>query len=150
LTLDRLTLLLYGERGSPGNTKTLLSRLRPTIPVRARPYRVAPSVTVDLVELVEALRRGEGARALALYSEPLLLRSECLWVKEMRGHIEESLRCTVIASGSPAALLTLADRLEEHDLELLELAERLLSPEDPQSHDLRVRVQRLQRDWGFG
>jgi hypothetical protein len=150
LSLERLTLLLYGGCGSPSNTKALISRLRARVPIRARPYRLEASLKVDLWDLMDALRRGDSAGALALYTGPLLPQSECEPVVETRGHIEESLRHTVIASASAAVLLTLADRLEEGDLELLELAESLLPPDDPQSHDLRVRVRRLRRDWGLG
>lgn len=148
MRLDRLAISLYGERGSVGTAKARVSRLRNQIPLTSRPYRIAVPFRADFLELMEHLEQGHVRQALSLYRGPLLPDSEAPAVVELREHIDESLRQAVLASGDHEAMLELAKRTDDQDLELLEAAARRMPQNDPQLPLLRARIRRIRRDWG--
>ncbi len=147
LTGDRLATLLYGERAVPGTLKALISRLRSSIPLESRPYRLTVKYQADFLDLLEHLKRGRVRQALSLYRGPLLPKSEAPSVVELREHIDESLRQAVLGSGDAEAMIELANRTDAGDLELLETALVHLSPNDPQSPLLRARIRQVRRAW---
>ncbi|MBW6454336.1 MAG: hypothetical protein K0A98_00490 [Trueperaceae bacterium] len=148
LNLERLAIALYGEDGSVGTAKARVSRLRSTIPLTSRPYRIAVPFRADFLDLIEHLEQGRVRQALSLYRGPLLPDSEAPAVVELREYIDESLRQAVLASGDHEAMLELAKRTDDQDLELLEAAARHMPQNDPQSPLLRARIRQIRRDWG--
>lgn len=147
LNLEQLSLALYGDSGSDGTAKARVSRLRNTIPLTSRPYKIAVPFRADFLDLMAYLEQGRVRQALNLYRGPLLPASEAPAVVELREHIEESLRQAVLSSGDHEAMLELANRTDSKDLELLEAAASHMPPNDPQSPLLRARIRQIQRDW---
>ncbi|MCA1789972.1 MAG: hypothetical protein LC667_08960, partial [Thioalkalivibrio sp.] len=137
----------YGDRAVAGTMKALISRLRGTIPVESRPYRLAVPYRADFLELLELLKRGHVRQALNLYKGALLPESDAPAVVEMREHIDESLRQAVLESGDAEAMIELANRMGADDLELLETALEYVPQNDPQSPLLRARIRQVRRDW---
>ncbi len=131
----------------PGTLKALISRLRGTIPVESRPYRLGVPFRADFLELLEHLKRGHVRQALNLYKGPLLPESEAPAVVELREHIDEALRQAVLESGDAEAMIELANRTGAGDLELLETALEYVPQNDPQSPLLRARIRQVRRDW---
>jgi len=148
LTLEQLSLCIYGEYGSLGTAKALVSRLRSTIPLTSRPYKIAVPFRADFLELLDHLRLGHVRQALNLYGGPMLPESEAPAIVELREHIDEALRQAVLASGDAEAMLELAKRTGAEDLELFETAERFMKKNDPQAPLLRARIRQIRRDWG--
>ncbi len=147
LTGEQLATALYGDDAVSGTMKALISRLRGTIPVESRPYRLAVPYRADFLELIELLKRGHVRQALNLYKGPLLPESESPAVVELRDHIDESLRQAVLESGDAEAMIELANRTGTEDLELLETALEFVPQNDPQSPLLRARIRQVRRDW---
>lgn len=147
LTGEQLGTALYGDDAVSGTMKALISRLRGTIPVESRPYRLAVPYRADFLELIELLKRGHVRQALNLYKGPLLPESEAPAVVELREHIDESLRQAVLESGDADAMIELANRTGVEDLELLETALEYVPQNDPQSPLLRARIRQVRRDW---
>jgi tetratricopeptide (TPR) repeat protein len=147
LTGERLALALYGDGAVDGTLKALISRLRSTIPIQSRPYRLAVTYQADFLDLLEHLKRGRVRQALNLYKGPLLPTSDAPAVVELREHIDEALRQAVLASGDAEAMIELANRTDAGDLELLETAYDHLPQNDPQSPLLRARIRQIRRDW---
>jgi hypothetical protein len=148
LNLERLSIALYGDHGSIGTAKALVSRLRSTIPLTSRPYQIAVPFRADFLDLMEHLQQGRVRQALSLYRGPLLPDSEAPAVVELREHIDEALRQAVLASGDHEAMLELANRTDDQDLELLEAAASHMPQNDPQWPLLRARIRQIRRDWG--
>ncbi|MFO8149601.1 MAG: hypothetical protein R6T93_04865 [Trueperaceae bacterium] len=148
LALGALAVALYGDRAVPSTAKAAVSRLRSTIPLTSRPYQIAVPFRADFLDLMEHLAQGQVRQALSLYRGPLLPDSEAPAVVELREHIDESLRQAVLASGDHEAMLELAKRTDDQDLELLEAAARHMPQNDPQSPLLRARIRQIRRDWG--
>jgi tetratricopeptide (TPR) repeat protein len=148
LNLERLTIALYGDQGSVGTAKARVSRLRNSIPLTSRPYQIGVPFRADFLDLMEHLEQGRVRQALSLYRGPLLPDSEAPAVIELREHIDESLRQAVLASGDHEAMLELAKRTDDQDLELLEAAARHIPQNDPQLPLLRARIRQIRRDWG--
>jgi len=148
LALAPLAVALYGDRAVSSTAKAAVSRLRNTIPLASRPYRIAVPFRADFLELMEHLEQGRVRQALSLYRGPLLPESVAPAVVELREHIDESLRQVVLESGDYEAMLELAKRTDDQDLELLEVAARHMPPNDPQSPLLRARIRQVRRDWG--
>jgi len=146
--LAALAVALYGDRAVAGTAKAAVSRLRNTIPLTSRPYKIAVPFRADFLDLMAYLGQGRVRQALNLYRGPLLPASAAPAVVELREHIDESLRQAVLASGDHEAMLELANRTDSQDLELLEAAASYMSPNDPQSPLLRARIRQVQRDWG--
>jgi hypothetical protein len=147
LSLQEVALRVYGDRAVLGTVKALISRLRGTIPVESRPYRLAVRYRADFLELLEHLKHGRVRHALNLYKGPLLPESESPAVVEMREHIDEALRQAVLESGDAEAMIELANRTGSGDLELLETALEYVPHNDPQSPLLRARIRQVRRDW---
>jgi hypothetical protein len=147
LNLERLAIALYGDKGSIGTAKARVSRLRSFIPLTSRPYQIGVPFRADFLDLVDHLEQGRVRQALSLYRGPLLPDSEAPAIVELREHIDESLRQAVLASGDHEAMLELAKRTDDQDLELLEAAARHVPQSDPQLPLLRVRIRQIRRDW---
>jgi tetratricopeptide (TPR) repeat protein len=148
VSLEFLSGLLYGERAVPSTTKAAVSRLRSTVPLTSRPYRIGVPVRADFLELLEHLRHGRVRQAVSLYRGPLLRESDVPAIVSLREQIDESLRAAVLASGDASAMLELANRTDGDDLQLLEEAFRHLPARDPQSPLVRARIRQVRRDWG--
>jgi tetratricopeptide (TPR) repeat protein len=146
-SLQEVAVKIYGDRAVIGTTKALISRLRSSIPLESRPYRLTVKYQADFLDLIEHLRRGRVRQALNLYRGPLLPKSEAPAVVELREHIDESLRQAVLGSGDAEAMIELANRTDASDLELLETALDHLSQNDPQSPLLRARIRQVRREW---
>jgi hypothetical protein len=147
LSGEKLALALYGDGAVDGTLKALISRLRGTIPIQSRPYRLAVAYQADFLDLLEHLKRGRVRQALNLYKGPLLPTSDAPAVVELREHIDEALRQAVLASGDAEAMIELVNRTDAGDLELLETAYDHLPQNDPQSPLLRARIRQIRRDW---
>jgi hypothetical protein len=145
----RLAALMDGDSGGESTMKGLIRRLRGLLRVQSRPYRLDPSVWVDLRECLDALRAGALSDALAHYAGSLVPESDGAFVRELRLEVEESLRRAAMATQSAGDALLLIDHGGEEDLELLEHAASLLPSNSPQSHRLQGRIERVRRDWGM-
>jgi tetratricopeptide (TPR) repeat protein len=148
LTLGALAVAIYGDRAVLSTAKAAVSRLRNSIPLTSRPYQIGVPFRADFLDLMEHLEQGRVRQALSLYRGPLLPDSEAPAVIELREHIDESLRQAVLASGDHEAMLELAKRTDDQDLELLEAAARHIPQNDPQLPLLRARIRQIRRDWG--
>jgi tetratricopeptide (TPR) repeat protein len=148
MALGPLAVALYGDRAVLSTAKAAVSRLRSTIPLTSRPYQIAVPFRADFLDLMEHLQQGRVRQALSLYRGPLLPDSESPAVVELREHIDESLRQAVLASGDHEAMLELAKRTDDQDLELLEAAASHMPQNDPQWPLLRARIRQIRRDWG--
>jgi tetratricopeptide (TPR) repeat protein len=148
LALGALAVALYGDRAVVSTAKAAVSRLRSTIPLTSRPYQIAVPFRADFLDLMEHLQQGRVRQALSLYRGPLLPDSEAPAVVELREHIDEALRQAVLASGDHEAMLELANRTDDQDLELLEAAASHMPQNDPQWPLLRARIRQIRRDWG--
>ena len=147
MSVAKLSVALYGDNAVQNTTKALVSRLRQTIPLSSRPYRIAVPYRADFLELLEHLRRGHVRQALNLYRDSLLPTSEAPAIVELREHIDEALRQAVLSSGDWEAMLELSKRTGGDDLEVLEAAERHVPANDPQAPLLRARIRQIRRDW---
>lgn len=147
LSLEQLTLRLYGDVGALGTAKALVSRLRRSVPVTSRPYTIGVPFSADFLEVMEHLRRGEVRQALNLYQGPLLPTSQAPAIVELRERVDESLRQAVLASADAEAILEYVNRWGSGDLELLEESLRHLAKNDPQVPLVLARISQVRRDW---
>ena len=125
LTGEQLALAVWGEATDPSVVKTELCRLRSSVPLESRPYRLGVEVKADFVQMLLCLREGDLLGAVKLYRGPLLPRSEAPEVIETRTLLEETLRRAVMKSGDFELIWYLAERLNS-DLELWEAAQKSL------------------------
>jgi hypothetical protein len=146
LTLEQLALEVYGEDASLTLCKTEISRLRRTLPVESRPYRLGVPVMADFLEVRALLRDGRLREALGLYQGCLLPRSDAPAINAQREDLEVALREAVLASRDPEAVWLLAERLPD-DLEVWEAAIERLARDDPRRFLAKARVARLEREW---
>jgi tetratricopeptide (TPR) repeat protein len=147
LSLEQLTLCLYGDGGTVGTAKALVSRLRRTVPVTSRPYKIGVPFRADFLDVIELLRRGEVRQAIKLYRGPLLPTSDAPAIVELRERVEEYLRQAVLASGDAHAMLDFMNRWGTGDLELLEESLRHLPKNDPKLPLILAQISQIQREW---
>ncbi|EHR50679.1 hypothetical protein SacmaDRAFT_2433 [Saccharomonospora marina XMU15] len=113
-TPQRLRDALYGERDLGATTlKAEVSHLRRAVggEIASRRYALTVPLPCDAVELLEALRAGDTAKAVGLYRGPLLPESEAPGIVRWREYLEVSMRTAV-----------LADRCADHALRYGEVA----------------------------
>lgn len=145
---EELLLELYGDDGKMGSLKALLSRVRRTIPIQARPYRLESTVASDVAELDDLLTSGHVREALELYKGPLLPESEAPGIRRARERIDEAVRQAVLHAGEADLALRLARKFPD-DLELWEKAKELTAKDDPAYPLIRARIRRIRGEWGL-
>lgn len=131
-----------------GSLKALLSRVRRTIPIQARPYRLESTVASDVAEVDDLLTSGHVREALELYKGPLLPESEAPGIRRARERIDEAVRQAVLHAGEADLALRLARKFPD-DLELWEKAKELTAKDDPAYPLIRARVRRIRGEWGL-
>ena len=97
---DALCTELYGETGSTGSVRVEVSRLRKHIGpcVETEHYRLIWPMDSDAAQVQAMLEEGHIARALDLYSGPLLPASEAPGIRRERDELEGWLRNAVLSS----------------------------------------------------
>jgi transcriptional regulator of acetoin/glycerol metabolism len=134
---------MYGEQPvSVTTTKAEVSHLRALLAggITQRRYQLDASITVDVAELLEALRAGNPARIAELYSGQLLPTSESPMIREWREVLQVGVRDIAISSGNPQ----LADRLP-YDEAVQQAAAAALDPSDARTGWARARIARAVR-----
>jgi len=151
MTAEQLALELYGERGKAVTVRAELSRLRRRLGgvLRTRPYRLAPVVQADLLEVRGLLRTAGAAAALARYDQPLLPASSVPLVVQARDTLDAELRHAVMRARDPELLARwCASGSGEIDQPAAELLLRLLSPDDARRPAALARLEHLRRCFG--
>ena len=147
LTPEQLHDKLHGEDAvSLVTTKADVSHLRALLDggIARRRYRLEVDASVDVVELLDAVRSGDALRAAGLYRGPLLPMSEAPGVREWRDVVDVAVRDSVLRTGDADALLRLADALP-YDLEVQQAAAAAVPAGDPRTGWAQARLQRAER-----
>lgn len=139
VSLAELHADLYGDEDvQMGTLKAEVSHLRHILGGRVSraPYRLLGDVRVDALDLLEDLRNGKVADAVARFVGPLLLWSDSPRVVRLARTVEVALRDAVLASADYESALALAAHMEE-DVQLADHILRILPPGDGRRHILR-------------
>lgn len=156
-SLELLTLLLTYPEGLSGETlarelyplpnpqalKSELCRLRQQgLEIQNRPYRLTTPIEADFLKLQTALEQNHLAQALALYTGPLLPKSQAPGIELLRNRIEEQLKRAVLRQPDPEPLYLLAQKIP-NDLTLWEALLERLPAHDPRRPAVQAWAQRL-------
>ena len=146
LTSEDLTRALYGDVGKEVSTRAELSRLRKLLPgaVGARPYRLTGAVSVDVLDVERALRRGDREGALRAYHAPLLPDSAAPRVRRARRELEGALRRAAVTGGTAGLWAWLETRSGREDADALAAYVRHAGPRDPRRALAAARLRALQ------
>jgi GAF domain len=106
MTGEQLALALYGDAGKPATARAEVSRLKRLLGecVQTDPYRLEATVKSDIAGVTRLLRDGRVDEAAALYSGPVLPRSEAPAVADVRNELDGWTRRAVVASDDLDAL----------------------------------------------
>lgn len=146
--LDTLRDLVYGPRAITDTTiKAELSHLRRLLggAIASKPYRLTTITRVDVVELVDLLRRGDVDTAAHLYRGPVLRDSEAPFVVDQRHVVDATLRRSLLASGGPDALLHYA-AIHPYDDAVLERVLTITDPGAAEHAEAEARLELGRRD----
>ena len=146
LTGEELLARLYGDHGTMGTIKSLISRLRKTVDIESRPYRLAGEAYVDATEFNKSIRAGALEIAVDLYQGPFMPRSEVEEFVELRNHYESVLRNAVLSSSDGQLIFRLAEKVEL-DLELWEAAAKSLDGNQAQVDIAASQIRRIKASW---
>lgn len=151
LSAERLSRLVYGEGASPDTLRPEMVRLRkvlersaPGLVPDSRPYRLPMRLVTDAHEVLSLLDRGAHRVALSAYHGPVLPESTSPGVEEFREIVRGALRETMLSEASLDALLAYAETPDgRDDLEVLQLALRMLPARSPRRSTLVTRIEHL-------
>lgn len=146
ISAEQLGLRVYGESAVLPTVKAIVSRLRQSVDVSSRPYRINGGIWADFLELEQLVSAGRLREAIGLYRGPLLPGSDAPVVVETREHLEELLRTAVIDAGDVNGMLRLSDVLGD-DAELLDAVLDRLPPHHPRAPIVRAKRAKIDRDW---
>jgi tetratricopeptide (TPR) repeat protein len=146
VSADQLGLRVYGENALLPTIKAIVSRLRQSIDVSSRPYRIKGGVGADFLDLEHLVAAGRLREAVGLYRGPLLPGSDAPVVAEAREHLEELLRTAVLDAGDVNCMLKLSDALGD-DAGLLDAVLDRLPPLDPRTSVVRAKRVKIEREW---
>lgn len=145
LTAERLALLLHGERGNLTTVRVEIHRIRNVLGhhvLETKPYRIAAAVESDLLDLREALRRGDVDAAVDR-AGLLLPDSESTAIRAERDELLASMRGWVLSTENPEVLWRFANTdAGRHDPEVLERA-RDLARDAPRREVLETKLRLL-------
>lgn len=147
-TLDALRDLVYGSRPVTDTTiKAELSHLRRLLggAIASKPYRLTTVTRVDVMDVVDMLRRGDVDTAAHLYRGQVLRESEAPFVIDQRHVIDATLRRSLLATGGSPALLQYA-AVHPHDDVVLERVLDLAEPDSAEHAEAEARLQLGRRD----
>ena len=122
LSLDRLHALVYGDQAVTLSTlKAEVSHLRAALggQLASRPYRLTLPVATDIDDVLDALRRGDAAAAVARYGGDLLPGTESPALVELGEYVAVAVREALIANPEPAAVVRYSE-LAPYDTEVIE------------------------------
>jgi hypothetical protein len=123
LSLDRLHALVYGDQAVTLSTlKAEVSHLRAALggQLASRPYRLTLPVATDIDDVLDALRRGDAAGAVASYGGDLLPGTESPALVELGEYVAVALREALLANPEPQAVVRYSE-LAPYDVEVLEV-----------------------------
>ena len=123
LSLDRLHALVYGDQAVTLSTlKAEVSHLRAALggQLASRPYRLTLPVSTDIDDVLDALRRGDAAAAIACYGGDLLPGTESPALVELGEFVAVSMREALLANPEPHAVIRYSE-LAPYDAEVLEV-----------------------------
>jgi hypothetical protein len=146
LSGDQLSLLLYGDDGSPVTVRAEIHRLRAQLDsvLRAKPYRLDCDVDADFLTVRRALAAGDLSTAVRLYRGPLLSRSDAPAIRAESDEITVQMRRRLLHEGGHEALWSYAQTESgRDDLEVLERLATELPPADPRRASAELREHRL-------
>lgn len=142
LSLDALHSALHEDGAAkPASVKADVSHLRRRLGavIGSRPYRLTVPVTADHLDVLEHIRCGRLARAVALYGGELLPDSDAPAVRDHARFVEAALRRATIAAGDPDMLFALGGRLHA-DVELHRRTRDTLDHGDPRRAIVHARL----------
>jgi GAF domain-containing protein len=147
LTAEQLMLQLYGDEGNPATVRAEMHRLRNLLGggvLDTKPYRIIADVSGDVTDVQLALRVGDLAQALELYSGPLLGRSDAPALRVERDELDATLRRAVLDSADAELLWRFAQTpTGAEDLEVFEVLDRHLPAGDHRRPAVAARLDRL-------
>ncbi len=146
VSADQLGLRVYGEVAVLPTIKAIVSRLRQSVEVSSRPYRIPGGVAADFLELEQQIAAGRLREAVATYGGPLLPGSDAPIVVELREHLEELVRSAVLEAGDVSCMLQLSEALGG-DAELLDAVLDRLPPLDNRIPLVRAKRVKIDREW---
>jgi len=152
LTRDELSTFLTPDGHAPftpGGLRSMMTRLRASLPVSDAPYRFTVPYSADYLEVRRQLASGNVREAIALMPGSLLPLSDAPGVVESREELEEQVRQAALMVSDPDALFDLAERFDD-DLEFWLAAAEALSTGDPRLALARARVRRLEDAYLLG
>jgi hypothetical protein len=123
LSLDRLHALVYGDQPVTLSTlKAEVSHLRAALggQLASRPYRLTLPVATDIDDVLEALRRGDAAAAIASYGGDLLPGTESPALVELGEYVAVAMRESLLANPEPSAVMRYSE-LAPYDVEVIEV-----------------------------
>jgi hypothetical protein len=146
-TAEQLMLQLYGDEGNPTTVRAEMHRLRNLLGqgvLDTKPYRIIADVSGDVTDVQVALRIGDLAKAVELYSGPLLGRSDAPALRVERDELDATLRRAVLDSADPELLWRFAQTSTgAEDLEVFEVLDRQLPTADHRRPAVTARLDRL-------
>lgn len=143
---EELAAELYEDEGTFERCKVEIGRLKSTMNIGSRPYRLLDHVEADFLTVIRLVQEGELRQAVALYHGPLLSWSTAPGVVAEREYIDETLRQAALHTGDPEALWGLA-QLWQDDLELWEALVKCLPASDPRRFQVQARVKVCTESW---
>jgi hypothetical protein len=147
LTAEQLMLQLYGDEGNPTTVRAEMHRLRNLLGegiLDTKPYRILADVSGDVTDVQAAIRAGDLAAAMGLYSGPLLEHSDAPALRAERDELDATLRGAVLESREPDLIWRFAQTsVGAEDLEIFETLAGLLPSTDPRRPEVGARLQRL-------
>ena len=149
LTAEQLMLQLYGDDGNPTTVRAEMHRLRNLLGegiLDTKPYRILADVSSDVTDVQAAIRSGDLATAMGLYSGPLLEHSEAPALRAERDELDATLRGAVLESKEADLIWRFAETsVGAEDLEIFETLAAVLPSTDSRRSAVGARLQRLGR-----
>jgi transcriptional regulator of acetoin/glycerol metabolism len=147
MTADQLACGLHEGDRPQVTVRAEMARLRRIVTepaIRSRPYRLAEPLDTDVEELRRLLARGAHRQALALYTGPVLPRSDAPAIVGLRHEVRRRLRDALLAHATVDVLLSYAQSQDGlNDTTVWEACLDRLRYGSPRRTQVRTHLDRL-------
>ncbi len=146
LSIEKLALMLSLDNINLGRIKSAITRLRKKIPITKDIYKIDTDYSVDFLEIIKLANSGKMRKAMDMYGQILLEKSNSDEVIRIRNVLHQTVRNAVLQSDDVEAIMNFAESTND-DLEIWEKLLEALPVYDNRTPYVRARVIQISRDW---
>lgn len=146
LSIEQLALRLSLKDTNLGRIKSAMTRLRKKIPITKDKYKIDTDYSVDFLDIMTLANNGKLRRAMDMYAQILLEKSNSEEIIRIRDILHQTVRNAVLQSDDVEVIMDFAEYTND-DLEIWEKLFGTISASDNRIPYIKARITQIRKNW---